>query len=186
MGRATAIKKGIRSLKDMMRKRRSPGRSTGPAGKTTKKPTAKQRQLEKLKDMRNKVMGTQKVMVAKKGGATSGALRKAIDFKNLKFAKPVTGRSAAAKKAAGSGITKATKTAMGKLRMGKGNPAGKDMSDMGRMTAIASAFMKRRKDLKGRSKKTPSPAREAFKRAKARKPSGRLTADDLRRATRRK
>ena len=182
MGRATAIKKGIRSLKDMMRKRKT-GRSTGPAGKTTKKPTAKQRQLEKLKDMRNKVMGTQKVMVAKKGGATSGALRKAIDFKNLKFAKPVTGRSAAAKKAAGSGITKATKTAMGKLRMGKGNPAGKDMSDMGRMTAIASAFMKRRKDLR---KKTPSPAAEAFKKAKKRKPGGRLTADDLRRATRRK
>jgi len=66
----------------------------------------------------------------------------------------VTGRSAAAKKVAGSGITKARKTAMGKLRMGKGNPAGKDMSSMGRMTAIASAFMKKRKDAKKSRQRT--------------------------------
>ena len=66
MARATVIKKGVKALKDSMLKRtmgRSPGRSIGPAGastvskdgkrmKTTKKPTAKQKQLQKLKDMR--------------------------------------------------------------------------------------------------------------------------------------
>ena len=150
--------------------------------KTTKTPTEKQKQLQKLKDMRSKVMGTQKVMTAKKGGSTSSGLRKAIAAIGGPKPRFMTGRSAAAKKAS-KGISAARKTAQAKFKSGKGNPAGKDMSASGNLSRIASAFMKRRKDLR---KKTPSPAAKAFQKAKARKPSGRLTADDLRRATRRR
>mgnify|MGYP003136584548 FL=1 len=145
--------------------------------KTTKTPTAKQKQLQKLKDMRNKVMGTQKVMTAQRGGSITSGLRKAIAAIGGPKPRFMTGRSAAAKKAS-KGISAARKTAQAKFKSGKGNPAGKDMSASGNLSRIASSFMKRRKALK-----KSSPAAEAFKKARQRKPSGRLTADDLKRSS---
>ena len=188
MGRATAIRKGVKALKDAMRKRRSPGRSIGPAGastvskdgkrmKTTKRPTAKQKQLEKLKDMRNRVMGTQKVMVAKRGGAASKAqqfLAEARKKQKDKVGRPTrkgilgaaaklpAGMAAAGVKAVGRKL----KSTAEKMRLQKGRKAG-----------LARALGK----LAGGAKS--GAAAKAFKKARERKPGGRLTADDLRRAT---
>ena len=61
--------------------------------------------------------------------------------KKRKVPKPLTGRSAAAKKAAGK--SKRTATLIGKLRQGKGNPAGKDMSLMGKLRSRTLAKLKR-------------------------------------------
>ena len=98
------------------------------------------------------MMGPKKKMarggaVKKRGGGMMGPKKK--------MAKGgMTGRDAAAKKASGAkkpgSLLKKIKTA---LKAGKGNPAGKDLSIMGRFAA-----------------------------ARKRKPSGRLTSDDLRRA----
>lgn len=173
-----------------MRKRRSPGRSIGPAGastvskdgkrmKTTKKPTAKQKQLEKLKDMRNRVMGTQKVMVAKRGGPASSAgkakqfLAEARKKQKDKIAKPKgkgifgpaaklpAGMAAAGVKAVGRRL----KSTAEKMRLQKGRKAGlsRILGKLGGKGAGAAA--------------------KAFKKARERKPGGRLTADDLKRAT---
>ena len=188
MGRATAIRKGVKALKDAMRKRRSPGRSIGPAGastvskdgkrmKTTKRPTAKQKQLEKLKDMRNRVMGTQKVMVAKRGGAASKAqqfLAEARKKQKDKVGRPTrkgilgaTARLPAGMAAAGvKAVGRKLKSAAEKMRLQKGRKAG-----------LARALGK----LAGGAKS--GAAAKAFKKARERKPGGRLTADDLRRAT---
>ena len=184
-----------KALQDLMRKRRSPGRSIGPAGastvskdgkrmKTTKRPTAKQRQLEKLKDMRNRVMGTQKVMVAKVGGAaliadkrkqkTKQFLAEARKKQKNKTAKPKgKGIFGAAAKLPGtmaaSGIKavgRKFKSAAEKMRLQKARKAGlsRALSKLGGKGAGAAA--------------------RAFQKAKQRKPGGRLTADDLKRATR--
>ena len=134
-----------KALRDIMRKRKNPGRSMGPAGastvskdgkrmKTRKKPSAKDRQLEKLKDMRNKVMGTQKVMTAAMGGRAKKRLSDA--------------------------------TAEAKKRMKKaGKTAGKGIGLLGKLGGVGVGA-----------------AAKAFQKAKQRKPSGRLTADDLKRA----
>ena len=53
------------------------------------------------------------------------------------------GRDAAAKKAAGK--SKRTATLIGKLRQGKGNPAGKDMSLMGKLRSRTLGKLKRAK-----------------------------------------
>ena len=177
----------LKRIKDMMRKRRSPGRSIGPAGastvskdgkrmKTTKKPTAKQKQLEKLKDMRNRVMGTQKVMVAAMGGQAKASKKRAMSeaerrrfIERLKKGpgkpkvaipkrKGLAGLMAGAGKSAGRAAGKGLKTALEKLKGGVRRPSGAKLGAAAR----------------------------AFQKAKARKPGGRLTADDLKRATRRR
>ncbi len=83
------------------------------------------------------------MMGPKKKMAKGGALEKArarkpsgrINLDDLKRAKKIpTGRSAAAKKLAGKG--KATATIIGRMKEGKGNPVGKDMSLTGRIRAL--------------------------------------------------
>ena len=56
------------------------------------------------------------------------------DLKKAAAFKTPTGRSAAAKKLAGRDI--ATATTIGRMKQGKGNPAGKDMSLTGRIKAL--------------------------------------------------
>tara|TARA_R100000388_G_scaffold30852_1_gene24151 strand:- start:466 stop:1050 length:585 start_codon:yes stop_codon:yes gene_type:complete len=192
MGRATAIRKGVKALKDAMRKRRGPGRSIGPAGastvskdgkrmKTTKKPTAKQKQLEKLKDMRNRVMGTQKVMTAAMGGQAQFSKKKAENEQaRRRFAerlkkgpgKPKVGKPI---RKGLAGLMAGAAKGVGKTAKGAGKAAGKGLK--GALAKLAGGARR------------PSGAKlgaaaRAFQKAKARKPSGRLTADDLRRATR--
>ena len=168
-----------KALKDLMRKRRGPGRSIGPAGastvskdgkrmKTTKTPTAKQKQLQKLKDMRDKVMGTKKVMTAAMGGQAKASKKRAMsEAERRRFMErlkkgPGKPKVATPKRKGLAGLmAQAGKTA--------GKAAGKGLKG-----ALAK--------LKGGAKL--GAAAKAFQKAKARKPSGRLTADDLRRATR--
>ncbi len=166
-------------------------RSMGPAGastvskdgkrmKTTKTPTAKQKQLQKLKDMRSKVMGTQKVMTAAMGGQAKASKKRAMSeaerrrfIERLKKGpgkpklatprekmkrKGLAGLMAGAGKAAGKAAGKGLKSALEKLKGGARRPSGAKLGAAAR----------------------------AFQKAKARKPGGRLTADDLRRATRRR
>jgi len=52
--------------------------------------------------------------------------------------KPLTGRSAAAKKAAGR--SKKVATRIGKFKQGKGNPAGKDMSMRGKLFGVMKKY----------------------------------------------
>ena len=199
MARTTIMRKALR---DLMRKRKRPGRSIGPAGastvskdgkrmKTTKKPTAKQKQLEKLKDMRNRVMGTQKVMTAAMGGQAKKSKFRAEQQQKLNQAQKRFSDAAAEarKKMKNKGKMKqkglaglmagAAKTVgtVGKTAKGAGKAAGKGLK--GALAKLAGGARR------------PSGAKlgaaaKAFAKAKARKPGGRLTADDLRRATRRR
>ena len=77
------------------------------------------------------------------GRITSDDLKRLMD---RKVPKPLTGRSAAAKKAAGR--SKKGATLMGQFKKGKGNPAGKDMSLRGRLTKRI-AKLKKYKPLRG-------------------------------------
>ena len=85
------------------------------------------------------------MMGPKKKMAKGGALAKARsrkpsgrinldDLKRARDSKMPTGRSAAAKRLAGKG--KATATMIGKMKQGKGNVAGKEMSLTGRIRAL--------------------------------------------------
>jgi hypothetical protein len=86
------------------------------------------------------------MMGPKKKLAKGGALKRARDRKpsgrlnvdDVKRAMP-TGRSAAAKKAAMKGVSTPGSKIMAKIRKGKGNPAGKDLSMKGRLTALMRA-----------------------------------------------
>ena len=142
--------------------------------KTTKTPTAKEKQLQKLKDMRDKVMGTKKVMTAAMGGQAKASKKRAMSeaerrrfIERLKkgpgkpkVGKPIqkglAGLMAGAAKGAGKAAGKGLKSALEKLKSGARRPSGAKLGAAAR----------------------------AFQKAKARKPGGRLTADDLRRATR--
>ena len=181
------------ALKDLMRKRRGPGRSIGPAGastvskdgkrmKTTKKPTPKEKQLQKLKDMRNKVMGKQKVMTAAMGGQAKKSKFRAEQRQKLTEAQKRFSDLAteARKKMKNKGIMKPKGLAglMAGAAKGAGKAAGKGLKG-----AIAKLTLK---GALGKRKKRSAAAEEAFRKAKSRKPGGRLTADDLRRATRRR
>ena len=178
MGRATVIKKGIRSLKDIMRKRKSSGRSTGPAGKTTKNPTAKQKQLQKLKDMRNKVMGTQKVMTAAMGGQAKASKKRAMsEAERRRFIERL--KKGPGKPKVATPIDKTKRKGLAGLVAGAAKTAGKT-AGKGLKGAIAKLTL----NSKLAQRKKGSAAREAFKKARERKPGGRLTADDFRRATR--
>ena len=88
-------------------------------------------------------------MMAKKKMAKGGL----SDFIKRRLPKPMTGRSAAAKKAMGT--TKATATARGRFKQGKGNPAGKDMSQKGALMGL----------LKGLRKKDRKPISASGRRA---------------------
>ena len=163
----------VRKGKRRPRKVSKTKRSMGPAGasivskdgkrmKTTKTPTAKQKQLQKLKDMRSKVMGTQKVMTAAMGGQAQFSKKKAMNEQALREMRKRL------KKGPGK-----PKVAM--PRPGRGGARGK----------IVAGALKGLAGLMGKAGKAAgSKAAEAFKKAKKRKPGGRLTADDLRRATR--
>ena len=97
------------------------------------------------------MMGPKKKMA--KGGKVKGS--KALDYlKKIKGSLGSKGRAsladlmpkgrdAAAKKAAGK--SKRTATLIGKLRQGKGNPAGKDMSLRGKLRSMTVAKLKRAK-----------------------------------------
>jgi hypothetical protein len=102
------------------------------------------------------------MMGPKKKLAKGGALKKARDpyavararkpsgrlnVDDIKRAMP-TGRSAAAKKAAMKGTKSGKKAAlMGSIMQGKGNPAGKDMSMMGRIRSVLTNIPKRKRRL---------------------------------------
>lgn len=160
-------------------------RSIGPAGastvskdgkrmKTTKTPTAKQKQLQKLKDMRSKVMGTQKVMVAAMGGQAQFSKKKAENEQaRRRFAERL--KKGPGKPKVGKPIQKGLAGLMAGAGKAAGKAAGKGIKGAIAKLTLKGALAKRKKQ---------SAAQEAFKKAKARKPSGRLTADDLRRATR--
>ena len=110
-----------------------------------------------------KMRGGGSPMGAKKKMAKGGVLEALKRLK--KGAKPMTGRSAAAKKAMGT--TKKAATAKGKFMQGKGNPAGKDMSRKGRLTELMKSLGK-----KDRSKiRTPmtAAARRRLLSARAKK-----------------
>ena len=167
-------------------------RSIGPAGastvskdgkrmKTTKTPTAKQKQLQKLKDMRSKVMGTQKVMVAAMGGqAKTSKFRAEQQQKLNKAQKKFSDLAAEARKKMknkGKMKQKGLAGLMAGAAKGAGKAAGKGLKG-----ALAKLAGKTRRP----SGAKLGAAARAFQKAKARKPSGRLTADDLGRATRRR
>jgi hypothetical protein len=90
------------------------------------------------------MMGPKKKM-AKGGSAGKGAMQLArarkpsgrltVDDIKRALAAP-KGRSAAAKKAAMKGVKTKGGTLMGKLKQGKGNPAGKDKSFLGRRATL--------------------------------------------------
>jgi hypothetical protein len=94
------------------------------------------------------------MMGPKKKMAKGGGVRSALE-KLKRSTKPMTGRSAAAKKAMGR--TKATATAIGRFKQGKGNPAGKDMSTKGALLGL----------MKGMRKKDRSPMSAAGRKAMA-------------------
>ena len=86
------------------------------------------------------------MMGPKKKLAKGGALQKArarkpsgrLNVDDIKRAMALmpTGRSAAAKKAAMKGVSTPGKKVMAKVKKGKGNPAGKDLSIKGKLTAL--------------------------------------------------
>ena len=129
--------------------------------KTTKTPTAKQKQLQKLKDMRDKVMGTKKVMTAAMGGQAKASKKRAMsEAERRRFMERL-------KKGPGK-----PKVAM--PRPGRGGARGR----------VVAGALKGLAGLMGKAGKAAgSKAAEAFKKAKARKPGGRLTSDDLKRAS---
>jgi arginine repressor len=164
-------------------------RSMGPAGastvskdgkrmKTTKTPTAKQKQLQKLRDMRSKVMGTQKVMTAAMGGQAKASKKRAMsEAERRRFMERL--KKGPGKPKVATPIDKMKRKGLAGLvagaAKGAGKAAGKGLKGALAKLTLKGALAKRKKQ---------SAAAEAFKKAKARKPGGRLTADDLRRATR--
>ena len=145
--------------------RRGKRRPRRESKKTTKTPTAKQKQLQKLKDMRDKVMGTKKVMTAAMGGQAKASKKRAMsEASRRRFIERL-------KKGPGKPkVAMPKRKGLAGLMAGAGKAAGK-AAGKGLKGALAK--------LKGRQ----AAASEAFKKAKARKPGGRLTSDDLKRAS---
>ena len=84
----------------------------------------------------------------KLSGAMAELTRLLGAVKKRKTPKPLTGRSAAAKKAAGR--SKKGATLIGKFKQGKGNPAGKDMSLKGKlMKSVAKMKNYKAKPIRG-------------------------------------
>ena len=105
------------------------------------------------------MMGPKKKMA--KGGALKGALQK---LKNK--SKPMTGRSAAAKKASGTSKSLATRRAM--MMQGKGNPAGKDLSLRGTLGRLFDKAPGRKKAGRKAAIAALARARKAKKNTKGR------------------
>ena len=118
-------------------------------------------------------MGPKKKMA---GGGMMGPKKKMAkggisEFIKRRLPKPMTGRSAAAKKAMGT--TKATATARGRFKQGKGNPAGKDMSQKGALMGLLKGLRKKnRKPMSAAGRKAAvaalAKARKAKKNTKGR------------------
>ena len=107
-------------------------RSMGPAGASTV--SADGKRMAQRKKARGAMAELTKLL-----GSSKFAKRR-------KVLKPLTGRSAAAKKAAGR--SKKGATLIGSFKKGKGNPAGKDMSLRGRLTKRIAAAKKAAKQYK--------------------------------------
>jgi len=103
-------------------------RSMGPAGASTVSADGKRMKLRKK--ARGAMAELTRLLGAAKKRKPSGRLT-SDDLYSRKVPKPLTGRSAAAKKAAGK--SKKVATMIGKFKQGKGNPAGKDMSLRGKL-----------------------------------------------------
>ena len=109
-------------------------RSMGPAGASTV--SADGKRMAQQKKARDAMAQLTKLL-----GSSKFAKRR-------KVPKPLTGRSAAAKKAAGR--SKKGATLIGKFKQGKGNPAGKDMSLKGKlMKSVAKMKKYKAKPLRG-------------------------------------
>ena len=135
--------------------RRMGGGMMGPKKKMARGGAMKKRgggMMEKM--MGGGMMGPKKKMA--KGGI-AGTMRRALE--RAKARKPggrlnvddikralaaPKGRSAAAKKAAMKGVKTKGSTLMAKLKQGKGNPAGKDMSMRGKLRSMTLAKLKRK------------------------------------------
>lgn len=126
-----------------------------------KKKSAKKKAVKR---MGGGMMGPKKKMarggaVKKRGGGMMGPKKKMakgglakkrkpsgrITVDDMKRAGMPTGRDAAAKKAAMKGAKTKAGTFFGKMKQGKGNPAGKDMSMMGRVRNILKKVPKRKR-----------------------------------------
>ena len=85
------------------------------------------------------MMGPKKKM-AKGGLARKRKPSGRITVDDMKRAGMSTGRSAAAKKVAMKGVKTKGGTMLAKLKQGKGNPAGKDLSRLGNIKALLGSF----------------------------------------------
>ena len=89
------------------------------------------------------MMGPKKKLA--KGGAIDKAKKRKpsgrlnVDDIKRAIASMPTGRSAAARKAAMKGVSTPGSKIMAKIKKGKGNPAGKDLSIKGKITALLRA-----------------------------------------------
>jgi hypothetical protein len=141
-----AVKKSVKKRMGggMMgpKKKRAGGGMMGPkkkrAGGGMMGPKKKMARGGTVKRMGGGMMGPKKKMA--KGGLTNLARkpsgRPTVD--DIKRAMP-TGRSAAAKKAAMKGVKTKSGAFLASLKKGKGNPAGKDLSIKGKLTALVRA-----------------------------------------------
>ena len=103
------------------------------------------------------MMGPKKKMA--KGGLTSKRKpggRMTVD--DIKRAMP-TGRSAAAKKVAMKGVKTKGGTLLAKLKQGKGNPAGKDLSRLGSIKALLGSGLGSKKPRPKSMNMAPQPKR---------------------------
>jgi hypothetical protein len=97
-----------------------------------KKKSAKKKAVKR---MGGGMMGPKKKM-AKGGLARKRKPSGRITVDDMKRAGMSTGRSAAAKKVAMKGVKTKGGTMLAKLKQGKGNPAGKDLSRLGSIKAL--------------------------------------------------
>ena len=131
----SAKKKAVKKSAKKKAVRRMGGGMMGPKKKMARGGAMKKRgggMMEKM--MGGGMMGPKKKMA--KGGLTSKRKpggRMTVD--DIKRAMP-TGRSAAAKKVAMKGAKTKGGTLLAKLKQGKGNPAGKDLSRLGSIKAL--------------------------------------------------
>ena len=129
------------------RKGNSTKRSMGPAEASTVSADGKRMaQRKKARDAMAQL--TRLLGSVKKRRPSAGMVGDLRSMMKRKVPKPLTGRSAAAKKAAGK--SKKVATMIGKFKQGKGNPAGKDMSLRGRlMKSVAKMKNYKAKPLRG-------------------------------------
>ena len=103
--------------------------------------------MEKM--MGGGMMGPKKKMA--KGGYAE-KMQKALERAKARKPSGMTGRSAAAKKAAMKGVKTKGKTLMAALKKGKGNPAGKDLSMRGALRRSGASLLAKLKKARGKKK----------------------------------